>query len=587
MRLNSTSVLMLLALVGWGFLDSLFDRGPSAPAPEAVSAAITAELAAPGTRHPATAALYAGTPLWPAAAQRRATAALLAGVPRDGIDLAGVGAGDAVRAVAALDAAEARWARYDDAARDSTADVRPALAARADVALSSAVLRFGDALRGRRTSPAALYPGTWFPTVRDSANVAFGALEAAVRTGSAARVGRALDGLRPQQPGYRRLAARLAALRADLAPIPAGPTLAAGGRSVRVPHLRERLVAYGFLPADSLDAWQRTEPYLFDDSLATALGRFETARRLPVDRMLDSTATRLLNADPAELRARLALNLERWRWLPDAFGQDYIWVNIAAFELRVEHVEGDPSAGGRVETRLQMPVNVGSALTTGWTTPVIRDSVHTVEFQPAWYVPASLAGGLFAQARRDSLSLWRQGVDVSLNGRPVDSRLVQWDSVGIAGFRFVQRPGAANPLGRVKFLMHNPYAILIHDTNKRYTLADGVGSSMSSGCVQAGAPEKLAEALLTAVNGWAPGEAEAAYRRGPRRGVRLEHPFAAQFVYFTATAEADGALRTFSDPYRYDARLAQALGIELPEPAAPQAGDAQAADAPVPAVTRR
>ncbi len=550
---------MLLALIGWGFFDSFFERGPSAPSSEAVSSAVVAELASAGTRHPATASLYAGAPLWPAARQRRAAAALLAGVPRDGIDMAGVGAADAVRAVAALDAAETQWARLDDAARDSLTDSRPALAAEADVALSSAVLRFGDALRGRRTSPAALYPGTWFPTVRDSADVAFHALEAAVRTGDAARVGRALDGLRPQQAGYRRLAARLAALRTDLAPIPSGPALMAGGRSVRVPHLRERLTAYGFLPVDSVDAWQRSEPYLFDDSLATALGRFEQARRLPVDRMLDSTATRLLNADPAELRARLALNLERWRWLPDTFGSDYVWVNIAAFELRVEHAEGD-----RVETKLLMPANVGSALTTGWTTPVIRDSIHTVEFQPAWYVPASLAPSLFAQARRDSLALWRQGVDVSLNGRPVDSRYVPWDSVGIAGFRFVQRPGAANPLGRVKFLMHNPYAILIHDTNKRYTLADGVGSSMSSGCVQAGAPEKLAEYLLTTVNGWAPGEAEAAYRRGPRRGVPLARPFAAQFVYFTATAEADGALRTFSDPYKYDARLAQALGIALP-----------------------
>ena len=558
MRLNST-VLLLLALVGWGFFDRLFDRGPSAPEAAAVSQALASALAGSPALHPATAALYDRAPLWTAPAQRRAAASVLASAPLDGIDAGSVHADVARRAVAVLDAADRRWASLDDDARDTLADPRPALAAAADVALSDAALRLGDALRGRRVSPRALYPGTWFPTVRDSANVAFGALQTAVRTGDAARVQRALDGLRPQQAGYRRLRERLAALRTDLAPIPAGPVLTVGGRSVRVPHLRERLAAYGYLRPDSLGAWGRPEPYLFDDSLAAGLARFETARRLPVNRALEPEDTAALNADPAALRARLALNLERWRWLPDTFGEDYIWVNIPAFELRVEHAEG-----GRVTERLRMPANVGSALTTGWTTPVIRDSVHTVEFQPAWYVPASLAGGLFAQARRDSLALWRQGVDVSLNGRPVDSRLVQWDSVSSAGFRFVQRPGAANPLGRVKFLMHNPYAILIHDTNKRHTLADGVGSSMSSGCVQAGAPEKLAEYLLTTVNGWAPGEAEAAYRRGPRRGVRLERAFAAQFVYFTAMAEADGALRTYADTYGYDARLARALGLTLP-----------------------
>ncbi len=450
MRLHSLTALIVALVVGWGIFDGLFDRGASAPDRGAISAALTADLASGATLHPATAALY-GTdraPLFTASAQRTAAASLVLAAPLDGIALASVRAGDAGRAVDALSRAEALWTGLDDAARDTLEDPRPALLARADVAITDATLRLGDALRGRRTAPAALYPGTWFPYVRDSADVAFHALESALKMGDAARIARAVDGLRPQQAGYTRMRARLAALRTDLAPIPSGPVLAVGGRSVRVPHLRERLTAYGFMRADSLGAWDRPEPYLFDDSLATALGRFETARKLPIDRALDSTATRLLNADPATLRARLALNLERWRWLPDTFGDDYIWVNIPAFEMRVEHVES-----GVAETRLQMPVNVGSALTTGWTTPVIADSVHTVEFQPAWYVPASLAPGLFAQARRDSLSLYRQGVDVFRNGRPVDSRLVPWDSLSIAGFRFVQRPGAANPLGRVKFLM--------------------------------------------------------------------------------------------------------------------------------------
>ena len=569
MRLLSLSALLVATLApplgfGWGFLDGLFESGPSAPDAAAVNVAVTEALTA--TRlHPATAELYTRrTTLWTSAPQRRAAAAALLASPLDGIPDSTARAAEAAHAVRDLDAAEAWWDGLDDAARDTTGDPRPRLAARADVLLSDGTLRLGDALRGRRTDASKLYPGTWFPVRRDTADVAFGALEAAVRTGDSRRVTRALDGLRPHQAGYDRLRARLAALQQNLAPVPDGPTLTLGGHSVRVPHLRERLEAYGYLTPDSLGAWERHDAYLFDDSLAAGLGRFEQAHHLPVNRALEAADAEAINADPADLRARLALNLERWRWLPDDFGTDYIWVNVAAFELSVIHAED-----GRAETRLEMPVNVGNALTVGWTTPVLRDSVHTVEFQPAWYVPASLAGGLFAQARADSLSLYRQGIDVTLNGRPVDSRLVLWDSVSSAGFRYVQRPGPSNPLGRVKFLMHNPYAILIHDTNKRYTLADGVGESMSSGCVQAGAPDKLAEYLLTTVNGWKPGEAEAAYQRGPRRGVRLEHPFATEFVYFTASVEPNGQLRVFSDPYHYDARLAEALGLTLAEPEAP------------------
>ena len=173
-------------------------------------------------------------------------------------------------------------------------------------------------------------------------------------------------------------------------------------------------------------------------------------------------------------------------------------------------------------------------------------------------------------ARRDSLALWRSGFEVYQNGAAVDSRLVPWDSVSVGEFRFVQRPGPGNPLGRVKFLMHNPYAILIHDTNKRYTFDDGSGSSMSSGCVQAGAPDRLAEYLLTHVNGWDEGEATAAWRGGPRRGVRLERPFLSHFTYFTAWAEPDGRLRLYDDPYGYDARVEAALGLGEPTDADPR-----------------
>ena len=135
--------------------------------------------------------------------------------------------------------------------------------------------------------------------------------------------------------GYARLRARLAALQGDLAPVPDGADLAPGQRSVRVPHLRDRLTAWGYLAADTLDAWSRPDAYVFDDSLAAALGRFEAAERLPVDSVLDATATEALNADLAPLRRQIALNLERWRWLPDDLGDHFIWVNLPAFELRV------------------------------------------------------------------------------------------------------------------------------------------------------------------------------------------------------------------------------------------------------------
>ena len=564
--------LALAALLGWGFLGDLF--GPETvapPAPDAVAEAVVARVDGARSLHPATADLYAEPGLrWADARARAALVRVLEAAPSDGVRDIEVHA-DALPALRrALADAEREWEALDGGARDTLADPRPARLAALDLALTDGLLRFGDALRGRRTDPTQLYRHSWFPTLRDSTGAQFAALAEAVRRSDVRGVDRALDALRPPHDGYARLRARLAALQGDLAPVPDGADLAPGQRSVRVPHLRDRLTAWGYLAADTLDAWSRPDAYVFDDSLAAALGRLEAAERLPVDSVLDATATEALNADLAPLRRQIALNLERWRWLPDDLGDHFIWVNLPAFELRVLQRDSTGSPDEPYAEKLRMPVNIGNAQTAGWTTPVITDSVHTVEFQPVWYVPRSLAASnVFPMAVRDSLALWRQGFEVYQNGAAVDSRLVPWDSVSVGQFRFVQRPGPANPLGRVKFLMHNPYAILIHDTNKRYTFDDGAGSSMSSGCVQAGAPDVLAEYLLTTVNGWEEGHARAAWQRGPRRGVRLDRPFLSQFTYFTTWAETDGSLRVYGDPYGYDARLAEALGLgSLPEAAA-------------------
>ena len=560
------AVLALTFVLGWGFLTDWLgrdDEPAGAPALEAVADAVDARLAATGL-HPATASVYgdAAAPRWRTTRSRDAVLDLLDAAQADGVSPEAVRLDDARALAAVLDAKHDAWIALDEAARDTLRDPRPAPFGALDVALTDGLLRLGDALRGRRADPTRLYPRTWFPTPRDTSGIAFRALVDAIEAGDAERVSDALDGLRPQQDGYRRLRERLAALLAPLAPVPEGTSLRPGDTSVRVPHLRERLTALGYLPADGPDAWARPDPYALDTTLAGALARFEAASGIAADSVLDAEATDALNANPEALRRAITLNLERWRWLPDDLGDHYVWVNLPAYEIRVMQRD---SLGDMAE-QLRMPGNIGNAETVGWTTPVITDSIHTLEFQPVWYVPASLAAAqIFPMARRDSLALWRQGIEAYQNGQPVDTRLVPWDSVSVAGFRFVQRPGPANPLGRVKFMMHNPYAILIHDTNKRYTLADGAGSALSSGCVHAGFPDQLAEHLLTTVNGWTPGEATAAWRRGPRRGVRLAEPVRTHFVYFTAWAEPDGSLHFSEDPYGYDARLGAALGLDGPE----------------------
>lgn len=563
--MNPVALVLLFILSGWGIFSSWFDSAPQEVDRGLVSEAIGTVLSEPGPRlegHRDLSRVYAarkGTAAWMSNASRTVLTRELAEAPLDGLEESDIGISEIDRAMAAARAATSQWAEWSNEERDANADPRIAAAARLDVLLTNGLLRYGDDLLGNRIDAAKLHAGTWFPTHRDSTNSRMESLRRAIEQGDAKKVTDAIDSFRPRHRGYRLLRARLAALQdATLGPVPDGDPLLAGERSVRVPHLRGRLSALGFMGSDTLGAgWTLPDPYVFTDDLAGALARFEFAHDMDADSVLDNASVQQLNGDLNELRETLAINLERWRWLPDNLGEHYLWVNLPAYDLRIYKQD----TVGYSET-LRMPVNIGNAQTIGWTTPVITDSIHTVEFQPAWYVPASLvASNVIPMAKADSLSLYRQGFEVTLNGRPVDSRLVKWDSVSTAGFRFVQRPGPANPLGRVKFLMTNPYAILIHDTNKRQSFADGRGGILSSGCIHAGNPEALAEYLLTNLNGWKEGEASAAYRGGPRRGVRLDHTMLSHFVYFTAWVDDDGALRLTDDPYGYDKKLRSALGM--------------------------
>ncbi len=537
-------VAVLAWSLGWGIFDGWFgDKGPAQIQRAALQEAVE-RLASGDAREVYEAGEF--NTLW-SPEERRTLAARLALASGDAVAPESIGADDATDAIAQWDGTQQEWNSLSDDEREVTADPRPLALARADVRITEALLMYGEALTGSRLDPTSMHAGTWFAAAQDS--LARTQIVDAVASGDAQTVVAALDAMQPQDPRAQALRAALLRLRqADAAPIPDGAPLAMGGTSIRIPHVRARLAALGYLGADAPETgWNDAEPYLLDDDLAGALARFRDARGLAPDSSLDGATTRALNADLDSLADRVALNVERWRHIKRDLGERYVWVNMPAYRLEVHEPDG--------EIGIEMTVNIGNAQTTGWTTPVISDSITRVVFRPAWFVPRSLAAAqVFPMARADSLSLWRSGFEVYQNGAAVDSRLVPWDSVSVGQFRFVQKPGPSNPLGRAKFPMTNPYAILIHDTNR-----SDFGGAVSSGCVHAGDAEALAAYLLRA-EGWSEERAQQAYRRGPQRqGVPLAQPIHTHFVYLTAEVDPSGALVFHGDPYGYDREQLAAL----------------------------
>jgi len=528
----------------------------AAPAGANTPTAIRARLGEPGvatlagerlTVHPGVASFYAARQWAPAFAQPDAQRALLARVydaASDGLDPQALGSDRAVAIARELDAARRAGRTALVAAR--LADL--------DIALTDVFLRYGDALLGRDVDAALLYGEAWHPARRPGDPAA--SLRAALtRPRPAHAVVAALDALAPAHAEYAALRARLARLqallRAGWLPLTAPDSVAVGTRSVRVPALRERLVGLGFA-SPAFD-----DPYAIDSSLVDALRDFQRAAALPATGSADAATIEVLNRPPHALAATLALNLARWRWLPDDLGERHVLVNLAAYSIEVRE-----QFAGTTQTVIEMPAVIGMARAGSWITPVLTDSIRQVVFQPSWYVPPSIAASvIFPYAKADSgTTLAARGFETYFNGASVDPATLDWDVVTPGQLRFVQRPGTGNALGRIKFVMPNPYFILIHDTNKPWSFRASA-RAFSHGCIHAGDPLALARYVLGSCGALGADETDAAYRDWSTLAVDVTAPMPVHLVYFTAWPDADGRIRYFEDVYRHDPVLAEALGV--------------------------
>lgn len=225
--------------------------------------------------------------------------------------------------------------------------------------------------------------------------------------------------------------------------------------------------------------------------------------------------------DPAA-RVTLARNMERWRWLPQSLGSDYVLVNTAAFEA------GLWRGGQRAGT---WKVIVGKVKTP---TPVFTATITGVTFNPWWMVPSSIVRESVGSLMRRSPALARQ-------------RGYVW-----TGGRIAQRPGPGNSLGQMKLAMANPYGVYMHDTPNRDLFAKDV-RAFSHGCMRVGDALGYAGALLAGVR--TRDEIALLVDKGATVTVDLARPIPVYVTYFTAGMRGDGTFGYFPDIYGRDGRV--------------------------------
>ncbi len=358
-----------------------------------------------------------------------------------------------------------------------------------------------------------------------------------------------LDHVQPPHVEYVRLMDGLAALRGVEAkggwPSVPRSRVAPGASHPAVAILRRRLAASGDLGAASVEGTR------FDQPLEQALGVFQEHNGLPRSGRLDQPTLTALNV-PLGVRIRqVVLNLERWRWAPEDFGERHFRVNIPYYHLE---------AFERGQLALDIRAVVGKR---GNETPVFSEQMTHVVLSPYWNIPPSIAAGETLPAvAADPGYLDAENIEVvRVSGNKasgVDPATLDWDdTAALEGLRFRQRPGAANALGFVKFMFPNPYDVYVHDTPSD-RLFGRLGRAFSHGCVRVEEPLALATYVLRDQARWTPDAITDAMHAGEETHVKLKVPIPIHIQYFTAWVDAKGGLQFRDDVYGYDAKQAAA-----------------------------
>jgi murein L,D-transpeptidase YcbB/YkuD len=317
-----------------------------------------------------------------------------------------------------------------------------------------------------------------------------------------------------------------------------------------------RDVALGRTQPESIDArWKamRTPPDL-PASLSQALtGSLATWLDSIRPRHPEYAALQQLLAGSTAHDARLiALNMDRWRWLPDELGDSHILVNVPAFHMAARE-------NGRAV--LDMKVVVG---TTDHATPIFSGNMKTIVFSPYWNVPDSIAEDETAPAAaRDPQYLSRNNIEIlRISGGKteiVDPSDVDWDDPDDRkALSFRQRPGADNALGHVKFLFPNKHDVYLHDTPADALFARA-GRALSHGCVRLEQPAELASYVLRDRPEWNDERIREAMHAGTEKHVALEDEIPVHIVYFTVWPNDAGGVDTWADLYGFDAKQAENL----------------------------
>lgn len=219
----------------------------------------------------------------------------------------------------------------------------------------------------------------------------------------------------------------------------------------------------------------------------SALRTYQQSKELKVTGRINESTVNALNATAWEKFKKIAINIDRYKLLPDTLPSNYVWVNLPSYYLQL--VDSGTVA-------LVSRIIVGNSKTRS---PVLTSEISNFITYPQWTVPYSIIfKEMIPQILKDSNYLKRQNLMiVDKDDNIVSPDSVTWMKYNKNNFPYLikQREGDDNSLGVLKFNFRNKYAVYLHDTNARWLFSKS-NRALSHGCVRVQEWQKLARYLV-------------------------------------------------------------------------------------------
>jgi murein L,D-transpeptidase YcbB/YkuD len=264
-----------------------------------------------------------------------------------------------------------------------------------------------------------------------------------------------------------------------------------------------------------------------------------------------------------ETKKIIQANLERLRWKHSYDSLNMVYVNIPAFKLVVIQ-DGKPTE--------EMKVVVGTGRNNAdkdeignhskplvdvphsHETPVLSSLIHSVQVNPIWNIPESIASKeILNLIKNDRFYLANNGIEVLENEKVIeDPESIDWSAVSKENlpYRFRQKPGVDNALGKIKFLFKNNSSVYLHDTPAQAAFERDIRAS-SHGCVRVEKPLDLADFIFKDAEKFKFIKNEMEGTSTNAKDISLEPKMTVVLDYMTIVANREG-IEFFPDIYGLD-----------------------------------